>query len=483
MTLGKFLMGILHPVLIVLAILVVVASITHALLSKRDPKGALGWIAVSLLFPFVGPLLYFFFGINRVQTRARKLQRISPFQNSFDHRQLPYSKFILSSRKIPSEYRELARISDTVTKRPLVGCNRIEILHNGEEAYPAMIEAIEGSKRSVSFTTYIFETDNTGRKFIEALGRAMDRGVDVRVIIDGVGEIRSFHRASTLLKKRNVRVARFLPPGLFPPALHINLRNHRKIMVVDGQTGFTGGMNIGDHHLAENTENPSRVIDTHFRLTGPVVTQMEHTFKQDWRFITGEQIVQQINPLIEGGTSICRAIAEGPDEDMDTLSMILLGAVSSARQSICIMTPYFIPPRGLLAALQAAALRGVDVTIILPSKNDLYFVHWATRNLLWELLQRDIHVYYQPSPFVHTKLVLIDNHYSQIGSANIDPRSLRLNFEFNVEIYDKTFGATIAAHFDTIKEKSRGISLKEVDDRKFLIRIRDSLAWLLSPYL
>jgi len=476
--------GMLQPILIILAILVVVASSIHALLSKRDPKGALGWIAVSLIFPFVGPLLYFFFGINRVQTRARKLQRISPFRDAFDRERLPDgSEFILSSHKISSDYRELARISDTVTKRPLVGRNQVEILHNGEEAYPAMIKAIEDSKRSLFFTTYIFETDNTGRQFIEALGRAVGRGVDVRVIIDGVGEIYYFRRVSNLLKKRNVRVARFLPPRLFPPSLHINLRNHRKILVVDGQTGFTGGMNIGDRHLAENTENPSRVIDTHFRLTGPVVTQMEHIFKRDWRFITGEQIVQQANPPIEGGTAICRAIAEGPDEDLDKLSMILLGAVSSARQSVYIMTPYFIPPRGLLAALQAAALRGVNVTIILPSKNNLPIVHWATRNLLWELLKWGVQVYYQPPPFVHTKLVLVDKHYCQIGSANIDPRSLRLNFELNVEIYDKTFGGIIAAHFNTIKERSRKVSLEEVDGRKFLARIRDSLAWLLSPYL
>jgi cardiolipin synthase len=168
---------------------------------------------------------------------------------------------------------------------------------------------------------------------------------------------------------------------------------------------------------------------------------------------------------------------------MDKLSMILVSAVSSARQKIMIMTPYFIPPRELIGALQAAALRGVEVSIILPQKNNLPFMTWATRNMLWELLQRGVQVYMQPPPFAHSKIFTVDGHYAQIGSANIDPRSLRLNFEMNIEVYDRKFTLELDEFCQQTKDISRRITLEEVDGRSLPIRIRDSFCWLFSPYL
>lgn len=168
---------------------------------------------------------------------------------------------------------------------------------------------------------------------------------------------------------------------------------------------------------------------------------------------------------------------------MDKLAMILTAAVAAARTSVVIMTPYFIPPRGLLVALQTAALRGLRVSIVLPEKSDSRVVHWATRNLLWELLERGVRVYYQPPPFVHTKLVIVDDGYVHIGSANIDPRSLRLNFELNVEIFDKPLTGTLTRDVKAVIQKSRAVTLDELDGRPFPVKLRDSLAWLLSPYL
>ena len=384
---------------------------------------------------------------------------------------------------IPQEFAEIARVSDAVTRRPLVDGNRVELLNNGEQAYPAMIETIENANRSCFMATYIFETNRTGRQFVDALARVAGSGVDVRVLIDGVGELYGIPRAGTLLKKRNVRVARFLPPKLLPPSLYINLRNHRKILVADGRVGFVGGMNIGDRHLTENQENPSRVVDMNFRLTGPVVAQIEQVFLEDWRFSTGEDSVQPVSSVDKTGDALCRTIVEGPNDDIDKLATILLGAVNSARHKIFIMTPYFIPSRELIAALGSAALRGVDVFILLPSKNNLPFVQWATTNMLWELLQRGVRVFYQPPPFVHTKLFIVDDYYAQVGSANIDPRSLRLNFELAVEIFDKPFTQSLTLHMQQTIERSREIFLKDVDTRPLAIRTRDALAWLFSPYL
>lgn len=358
----------------------------------------------------------------------------------------------------------------------------MDVLHNGEEAYPAMLDAIAGASARVDLSTYIFETNRTGRRFIDALSQAVRRGVDVRVLIDGIGEWYSVPRAGALLKREGVRVARFLPSRIVPPALHINLRNHRKILTVDGQTAFTGGMNLGDRHLAASA-NPRRVADMHFRLRGPVVAQIEDVFCDDWRFVTGETLAPVTPIHARHGDAMCRTITDGPNEDLDQLAAILVGAVSAAEHRIGIMTPYFLPSRELISALQSAALRGVEVTIVLPAENNLPVVHWATRNLLWELLQHGVRVLYQPPPFAHTKLFVVDDHYTQIGSANLDPRSLRLNFELAVEVYERAFATRVLAHIDAVRARSRDVSLAEVDGRSMVLRARDAAAWLFSPYL
>ena len=380
-------------------------------------------------------------------------------------------------------FRSIARMSNALVRRPLIRGNRIEPLYNGEAAYPAMMDTIETAKKYIYLTTYIFETNASGEQFIDALSRAKDRGVDVRVIIDGIGEWYSLPRASSLLQERGVRVTRFLPPKLFPPTLRINLRNHRKILVADGRIGFLGGMNIGDRHLADNTANPGRVVDLHFRLTGPIVTQIEQVFLEDWRFCTRETIQPRPAQAPNAGDTICRAIVDGPNEDIDRIYMILLCAFSSAQHDISIMTPYFLPPAELIAALQAAALRGVTVNILLPEKNNHPIVQWASVNLLPELLIRGVRVFYQPPPFVHTKLFIVDNHYAQVGSANLDIRSLRLNFELMVELYGTTVSEILTPHFQEQRNRSREVTLEEVEGRALSVKVRDALSWIFSPYL
>jgi cardiolipin synthase len=477
-------MNILDVMITVLAFGIATVSAGHALLSKRDPKGAIGWIAVCILFPFAGPFLYYLFGINRVRTRARKLQRRSESLLSAEETTVPRQEIgPVIDADVRNEDPELVHISDIITDRPLVGGNLIEVLHNGEQTYPAMLAAIENARQSLFLATYIFEIDHTGRSFIDALSRAMRRGVDVKVMVDGLSDMYHLPRASRLLKRHGINVARFLPPRLIPPSLTINLRNHRKILVVDGEIGFTGGINVTDSHLAERHENSNRVIDLHFRLKGPVVQQIEQVFLEDWGFLTGTYEGSTQGKSAQEGSAACRVITEGPNEDLDKLVMILIGAVSAAKTSIVIMTPYFLPPRGLLAALQAAALRGLRVTIILPAKNDSRLVHWATRKLLWELLERGVQIYYQPPPFVHTKLVIIDEHYVHIGSANIDPRSLRLNFELAVEVFDRPFAELLTLHVEEVIKRSQIVTLEDMDGRPLPVRMRDSMAWLLSPYL
>ena len=452
----------------------------HALVFKRDSSAALGWIGFCLLFPLVGSLSYWLFGINRIATRARRLEEDSEVGEP------PEVPLRLAHRvapsEVPGEFCELARLSEAVTDEPLLAGNRIEALHGGERAYPVMLQAIERAQSCVYLCTYIFDADDSGERFVDALSRARRRGVEVRVILDGVGELYSRCRARRRLREEGVTVARFLPPRLFPPALHFNLRNHRKILAVDGLSGFTGGMNVGDRHLVEATGNPERVVDVHFRLAGPIVGRIEAAFRRDWAFLTQEMLPCS-PPAPQEGEAYCRAVLDGPDEDLGKLAMILVGALSVARQEVVIMTPYFLPSREFIGALQAAALRGVEVSLILPAKNNLVYLHWATRKMLWELLQRGVRVYYQPAPFVHSKLLVVDRHYVQIGSANLDPRSLRLNFELNIGVYDRAFGSRMAAQCAEVRGRSREVTLEEVDSRSIPIRLRDAFAWLFSPYL
>ncbi|WP_414652393.1 phospholipase D-like domain-containing protein [Geomonas sp.] len=453
-------------------------SAGHALINKRDPRSALGWIVTCLAVPLLGPFFYWVMGVNRIYSRARRWHRKGrPAPNH------PPRQRIEISPPLPVELsylNELRSLSDRVVSRDLRPANALFPLENGEEAYPSMLAAIEAATSSVHLSTYIFDGDDTGRRFVQALSLAADRGVEVRVIVDSLGEKYSRPTARELLKGTAVQFRRFLP---LRPGGYLNLRNHRKILVVDGKVGFTGGMNIGGRHMI--TGRPPVVKDLHFRVTGPVVADLQRTFLDDWWFITGAQLPGQryFPPLPPAGNALVRAVSDGPDKSFRKLNWIILGAVSCARKRVTIVTPYFIPDRPIISALITAALRGVEIVLVLPDVNNLPFVHWASRSYLWELLQYRVRVFAQPAPFVHTKFMVVDWSWSLIGSANLDPRSLRLNFEFGLEVYDLAFARVLEDRCAIALASSREITLAEVDGRSLPVKLRDGAAKLFSPYL
>ena len=458
-------------------------AVCHALLMKRDPRSALGWITVSLTLPLIGPLLYWIMGINRISRRARKWQQSGRRLAGRDVFQVfPQDTLTPALLADTSHLRELRSLSDLVVSSPLITGNRLTPLHNGDQAYPAMLQAIADARSSVHLSTYIFDGDTTGRRFIDALRIAADRGVEVRVLIDGLGEKYSFPTARKLLHGSSVAVSRFLP---MRQGGYLNLRNHRKILVVDGVTAFTGGMNIGGRHMVAQAETRFPVADLHFKVDGPVVADLQRVFLEDWYFATGVLLDDErfFAPQRESGTSLVRVIADGPDKEFRKLHWIIMGALSCAESRIRIMTPYFIPDRALVSAMATTAMRGIDVSLILPSVNNLPLVHWATRSYLWELLQCGIRIFYQPPPFAHTKFFLVDGLWSLIGSANLDPRSLRLNFELNLEIYDQEMTGALEREFMETLACSREVSLDEMDARPLREKIRDGAAKLFSPYL
>lgn len=449
----------------------------HALLHKRDPHAAWGWIAACWLFPLAGALLYWLFGINRIESRALRIAgRPDPLGASGIEQplEIPGASAI--------EVQELVRIGAAMTRRPLLRGNTIEPLAGGDTAYGAMLEGIAAARRSVHLSTYIYMDDAIGRRFALALAAAQARGVAVRVLLDGVADAWYRPPASRLLAAHGVRVARFLPPRLWPPLLHLNLRNHRKLLLIDGELGFAGGMNIADGHWQRKPRGAA-IADMQFRIRGPLLHQLDEVFRGDWRLATGESIPAGDRNPPAGGPVAARAIIDGPNEEMDRLGMVLIGAMATAHERIWIMTPYFIPTLPLIAALQSAALRGVDVCVLLPEKSDQPWIDWATRHWLWQLLSRQVRVFVQPAPFAHTKLFIVDGYYAHFGSANMDIRSLRLNFELMIETYDPALNAKLAAHMDAARRASREISLRQVQQRRLPVRLRDAVCWLFSPYL
>jgi len=454
---------------------------SHAVRYKRDPRSAALWVVITVCIPLFGAWLYWAFGINRVERRA--VRRLGRRNRQFDSGQSAVASGV-SQSGVVGHLRPLQVIADRVTRLPMLEGNLLEPLHNGEQAYPRMLAAIANAQRSVTLASYIFDWDEVGQEFTEALCHAAGRGVQVHALLDGVGALGSFSHVGRRLLKSGAAVAAFFPLRFPLGRVRLNLRNHRKIMVVDGQTGFTGGMNISVRHLTER-DAPDRTEDLHFQVTGPVVGEMQHAFVEDWALaadtvLEGESYFPSLSA---SGPATCRGISSGPDEDFEIIHWILLAAANSARYRVRIVTPYFVPTTPLVSALVMAALRGVRVELLLPSVVDVRIMRWVADAYLWQLLEHGVRVYHQPPPFVHTKLMIVDERWVLLGSANCDPRSLRLNFEFNIETYDPTLAGELWRSLDDCVARATPVTLDQIDARPTWKRIRDGTLKMFSPHL
>ena len=468
----------------VLTLLLSIIASAHVVLHKRDSRSAVGWVGLIWLAPVVGSLAYVLLGINRIRRRATEQRTLSPPIRTGEFERPPSLSGDVSLVGQAAHLEPLARLVDRVAGRPLSPGNAIEPLCNGDEAYPAMLDAIDRAQKSIAFCTYIFDNDAAGIQFVLALEKAVKRGVEVRVLIDAVGARYSRPSIIRELHQHGVRVARFgvaLIPWRMP---YMNLRNHRKLMIIDGSVGFTGGMNIRVGNLLQsNSGHP--VQDLHFRIDGPVVRNLMQTFAEDWGFTTREVLQGDtwFPHLANTGAVVARGVTDGPDGDFEKARLVFLGALACAQKTVRIVTPYFVPDSGLISAINVAGLRGVLVELVLPEMNNLALVQWASTHQLWQILQRGCRVYFSPPPFDHTKIMLVDGGWSLIGSSNWDARSLRLNWEFVVECYDQTFAARLDDLVDKKIAGSKRVLKENVDARSLPIRLRDGIARLAAPYL
>jgi cardiolipin synthase len=470
----------------VVDLILALAVTVHAVLWKRDSRAVIGWVGLAWLAPILGAFAYFCFGVNRIQ---RKASSLGLHRSEREARNLPCSSESRNATpsSLASEFPSLnglVTLCGKLTDRAVLPGNSVQLLVNGDEAYPLMLESIHRAKRSVALLTYIFDHDRAGRAFLDELVAAQKRGVDIRVLIDDVGSKYSRPNMVREMLSAGLRAESFLPTRLRGWLRYANLRNHRKILVVDGRIGFTGGTNIREGHwLSVNPKSPVQCL--HFRLDGPVVAHLQQAFAVDWAFATGETLVGDswFPELHSAGQTWARGISHGPDEDFENMVDAIIGALSVARRRVRIVTPYFLPDSSMIKALGVAAMRGVKVEILLPASSNIRLVQWAATAQLWQLLEKGCRIFYTPPPFDHTKLFIVDDGWSLIGSTNWDPRSLRLNFEFNVECYDKPLARALNDVVDSKLKSARQVTLDEVNARPMAERLRDGLARLLSPYL
>lgn len=474
-------------VVIAFSVLIIqVLTTIHILSTKDEVRSAIAWGAIVWLAPVFGLLFYMLFGISRIRRRAiaaRERRGLKPRKGAMQDPDGPRLADVDPS--IAQRWRSHDRLAGRVAATPLTTGNSITPYDGGRAAYDAMIAAINAAERTVALTTYIFQADQAGRKIITALVRAKDRGVDVKVLVDAVGNMYGLRPVSNLLRRHNIDVATFNPARLSWRLAFFNLRTHRKLLIVDGQTAFAGGMNIRKHHL-EDEANGHRVRDMHFGLQGPIVNQMSEAFADDWVFSNQPELDHGVwMPEIDTapGNTAARSIPDGPDEPLQKTAMIMESALASARKRVQILTPYFLPEQALLSALKQAALRGVQVDILLPEKSNLPLFSLTALAGIRQLIEAGCRVLLSPPPFDHSKLMIVDEAWTLFGSSNWDARSLKLNFEFNVECYDEAFGNQMTSLVAPRFASAKLVTLEDLKKRPRHHRVAGRLMWLLSPYL
>ena len=449
----------------------------HILLNKRQSRSAMLWLLWVWIAPWLGFLTYWYFGFNRVPGFSRH----SPVRPGHTRGKQDRSR----------------TLSDSIAGTPWRMGNRVQLLIDGDDTYAAMLEAIGQAKRSVLLQTYIFDKDDVGERFVVALEEAGRRGVEVRVLVDGWG-------AWTILSSLQKRLAAVGGEGrtyvrfdrIFRQPL-INLRNHRKLTVVDGQIGFTGGMNISREHvrgplnslrssirrLKRGVQPPMR--DVHFKIEGPLVADLAASFSADWvkagaKPLHGKAWAWQAGTA---GRDQGRVVLSGPDHNLERIYELLLAAVTQARHSVDLCTPYFIPDHALLMALRNLGHAGIRVRLLVPRLTDHDYMSWASREYYGELISAGVEVWEVLGSFIHTKVARIDGDWCFFGSSNLDPRSFRLNFEMNVELRSKALAHSLDKLLESYLKQAKRIDLAVLLRRPLWVKLRGAAMNLMSPYL
>ncbi|MFW6067579.1 MAG: cardiolipin synthase [Myxococcota bacterium] len=455
------------------------AFIPLVLLRKKEASSTIAWILVLVFLPLVGVVLFWFLGRDRVRRPVREKASTNVMvRGHLSDLSVPVTESLEPVVDEPGgEGRGLVRLASRVGRMDVVGGNRVDILVGAPATYDAHVEAIEAARDHVHLMFYIFRQDAPGRRLRDALVAAARRGVRVRLLVDGFGSRGLGSRFLAPLLEAGGHVARFLPLDPVRRAWTINLRNHRKLMVVDGEVGFTGGINVGEEFLGWR--------DVHLRVRGPAVHQLQTVFVEDWYFAARYNPVHPaFFPRIEPqGRSAMQLVASGPDGTVESIHRLYVAAITSARGRVLITTPYFVPDRALLVALQTTALRGVDVRLILPRQSNHRVTFHAGRSYYDELLDAGVEIHEYLPGMLHTKTMVVDGAFATIGSANLDTRSFRLSFELIAALWDREVAGELEAIFEADLRNTERVDPAQWRRRGVVPRVKEGFGRLWTPLL
>jgi cardiolipin synthase len=478
----------LKPALIALYMLFIVIVIGLLIHDKRDPGKSWAWITAIVLIPVIGLMLYLVFGRTRRKERRYSRKELSDLEiqlETLSARQLyELNNPLFEHRTEIRKYKEIITLLLNNNKSLLTARNRATVLHNGAETFPALLEALRGAKSFIHVEYYIFEKDRIGREVANILMDKAREGVEVRFVYDDVGSWGLSSKFLGKMKRAGVRVHCF-QRVVFPwLTSKMNYRNHRKIVVVDGEVGFTGGINIAKRYITGTRLGVWR--DTHLRIEGEAVAALNAVFAMDWYFVSREKLADIDKYFPPPGIDIETPIqiaSSGPDSDWASIMQAFFAAISKAKDHIYISTPYFLPNQAILTAVEVAAMSGVDVRILLPERSDSKVTHWASRSYIEELLDARVKVYFYKKGFNHSKLIMIDGQFASLGTANMDNRSFDVNFEVTAVLYDEKVTGELESHFLEDLRDSEQVTPKDWAERPGWDSFREGLARLFSPLL
>ncbi|MBM7702555.1 cardiolipin synthase [Metabacillus iocasae] len=456
-------------------------------LENRHPTQTLTWLIVLGSFPVIGFFFYLLFGRNvrkrRLFEKKAKLDQQVLLKIEGDQRKLDDDL-----EKMGERYRHLFRLARKIGKSPISFATETKALTDGKETFDEIMEALKHARHHIHLEYYIVRDDNLGRRIKEMLIKKAKEGIYVRFLYDAVGSLQLPKKYVEELQEAGVEMVPFLPVRLAFLNNKINFRNHRKIIVIDGTIGFVGGLNIGDEYLGES-RHFGFWRDTHLVVRGEGVRSLQLIFLQDWYYMTGQTLLTQmyLSPdLIDINVENCggvQMIAGGPDREWEVIKHLFFSMITSAKESIWIASPYFIPDEDIFTALKVAALSGVDVRLLVPKKPDKKIVYHASRSYFPEMLKAGVNIYEYEKGFMHSKIVIVDKELASIGTANMDMRSFHLNFEVNAFLYQTSSAQKLVNEYTRDLEHATALHLDDFEKRPLIQRIFESTSRLLSPLL
>ncbi|WP_017726937.1 cardiolipin synthase [Halalkalibacterium ligniniphilum] len=452
---------------------------------NRHPTKTLTWLIVLAVFPVVGFIFYLMFGQNRRKNKSFMNKAIldeQAFEKIEGQRQLNEEQL----QKMGGHQQLLFRLAHKLGKNPISFATETKVLTDGKETFTHILQALKMAKHHIHLEYYIVRHDEIGNKIKDILIERAQNGVEVRFLYDAVGSWRLSKAYIQELRRAGVEIVAFSPVRLPFLTDTINYRNHRKIIVIDGHVAFVGGLNIGDEYLGKNSYF-GNWRDTHLYVRGEAVRTLQLIFLRDWAFQTGETILKPIylSPVLattkeEGGVQM---IASGPDTRWEVIKKLFFSMITSAKKSIWITSPYFIPDDDILSALKIAALSGIDVRLLVPNRPDKRIVFHASRSYFPELLEAGVKIYEYNRGFLHSKIIIVDSEIASIGTSNMDMRSFHLNFEVNAFLYRTKSVTTLVSDFVYDLEYSNQLSFELFKNRPLFYRVIESTSRLLSPLL